>query len=166
MNDTIFKRTQIGDLNDGLVQTDKTFDVEVLRDSVLAVCAVVCSRVDKGADRSDIVGGLEPAAAVSLGNGGVRIFRGQEEDDDVETGLKSVFLYIDPNSPTKIINRSPYMTIIQRISPIVKTSILSVNRDYTRRENQRAISVQVSSAKLTLHIFIGRGSLRRFFMNG
>ena len=113
MNHAIVKRTQIGDLDDCLVQTDKTFDVEVLRDSVLAVRAVLRSGVHEGADRSNIVGGLEPAAAVGLRDRGVWIFRGQEEDDDVETGLESVFFYIDPNGPTKPINCSPYMMIIQ-----------------------------------------------------
>ena len=113
MNDAIVKRTQTRDINDSLVQADKTFDVEVLCDSVLAVRAVLRSGVHEGADRSNIVGGLEPADAVGLRDRGVWIFRGQEEDDDVETGPKSVFFYIDPNGPTKPINCSPYMTIIQ-----------------------------------------------------
>ena len=87
--------------------------MKALPDSILTVCAVLRLRVDEGADGSDVVRRLEPAVAVSRGDGRFIDVGGQEEDDDVETGLKSVFFYIDPNGPTKPINCSPYMTIIQ-----------------------------------------------------
>ena len=103
MNDAIVKRTQIGDLNDCLVQTDKTFDVQVLCDSVLAVRTVSRSGVDECADRADIIWRVEPGIAVGCGDSG---FVGwdigrQEEDDDVEAGSESVFLYPNSDAPVR-----------------------------------------------------------------
>ena len=73
--------------------------MKALPDSILTVCAVLRLRVDEGADGSDVVRRLEPAVAVSRGYGRFVDVGGQEEDDDVETGFESVFLYPNSNAP-------------------------------------------------------------------
>ena len=93
MNDINRKRAQTTDINDSLVQVDEPFYTKVLSDCVLAVCAMFGLRVDECADRADVIWRVEPGVAVSCGDGG---FVGwdvgrQEEDDDVETGLRAYF---------------------------------------------------------------------------
>ena len=101
--------------------------MKALPDSILTVCAVLRLRVDEGADGSDVVWRLEPAVAVSCGDGRFVDVGGQEEDDDVETGLECVFLHVNTNSPVRIVSGSSCYVISRVRLPVLHTGAFSVS---------------------------------------
>ena len=127
MNNIVLERGQARDINDSLVQVDETFDVKALPDSILTVCAVLRLRVDEGADGSDVVRRLEPAVAVSRGDGRFIDVGGQEEDDDVETGLEGVFLHVNTNSPVRTVSGSSYYVVSRVRLPVLHAGTFSVS---------------------------------------
>ena len=101
VNDINRKRAQTTDINDSLIQVDEPFYTKVLSDRVLTIYAMFGLRVDECADRADVIWRVEPGSAIGCGDSG---FVGwdigrQEEDDDVEAGFESVFLYPNSNAP-------------------------------------------------------------------